>query len=152
MLGRPRLAAKPTANSMIIRPSEQILQSHLRARGPEYPYKQQDTVERGRGMAIWDESRLEGSGSCHCWAWQHMGHLGLSPRSALNGARGQSSPMISARMMPDRKSKVDCSTCRTADPARNPCSPTAHAQQNEHVKARGCKFFFPFPPKEPEAA
>lgn len=81
-----------------------------------------------------------------------MGHLGLSPRSALNGARGQSSPMISARMMPDRKSKVDCSTCRTADPARNPCPPTAHAQQYEHVKARGCKFFFPFPPKEPEAA
>lgn len=71
--------------------------------------------------------------------------LGLSPRSALNGARGQSSPMISARMMPDRKSKVDCSTCRTADPARNPCPPTAHAQQYEHVKARGCKFFFPIP-------
>lgn len=52
MLGRPRLAAKPsTANSTIIRPSEQILQSRLRARGPECPYKQQDTVERGRDMA-----------------------------------------------------------------------------------------------------
>lgn len=53
MLGRPRLAAKPTAYSTIIRPSGRILQSHLRARGPEYPYKQQDAVGRGRGMAIW---------------------------------------------------------------------------------------------------
>lgn len=49
-------------------------------------------------------------------------------------------PMISARMMPDRKSKVDCSTCRTADPARNPCPRAAHAQQYEHAKARGCFF------------
>lgn len=82
------------------------------------------------------------------------GHLGLSPRSASNGARGQSSPMISARMMPDRKSKVDCSTCRTADPARNPCpsNGACPASSTSMSKPVAVSFFSPFPPKEPEAS
>jgi hypothetical protein len=91
----------------------------------------------------WEEAQLQvfhrrvqgpvTSSSGHILGWH--GWVRARPRT---GACGQSPPMIYARMMPVRKSKVHCST---ADPTRNPCPPTAHARTGEHARARGC--FFP---------
>jgi len=118
--------------------------SHLRARGPECPYQHQRDRrvrpygwEKALGLS-WEGLGPVTSSSGHILGWQ-----GWVRDSASNWGVWPVVPMISARMMPVRKSKVHCSTCRTAGPARNPCPSNRRACQSPWL------FFLPSRRKSP---